>query len=348
MSRIRGAVIGIGGIGKEHARMQLASGRIDLVALCDANPAARGIAEKEFLGVGFYCDIAQMLAQATPDLVSIATPHVLHAPQAISCLAAGAMVVVEKPMATTFEDAQAMIKASRTYGRPLTVYHNRRLDPWQLAAKAAVDDGLLGTLFEINIGIGGANRDTTWRADKIASGGVLFDWGAHLVDYALILASSEVVAVSGWLYRRAGSLPTSNEDHGSISIRFASGARANITVSNLVYDGLNRYHLLGEKASLSDTRHWSDDGKLRLRLAALQRGPGRQRDRLPPGEQGQLVQPHRGPPAGRLAAPGPARERGCQHQHPLHRRALACCRRHPAAIGLSHGSGPVAAVLDRP
>src|SRR3954471_1492374 len=156
MSKLRGAVIGIGGIGKHHAKFQVDTGRVELVGLCDANPKAKEIADKDFPGVPFYTDIAELLKRARPDLVSIATPHNLHAPHAIQCLKGGASVIVEKPMETTYKDAQAMIATAKKAKRSPTVYHNRRFDPWYLAAKSAIDDGLLGEVFEINTGIGGA------------------------------------------------------------------------------------------------------------------------------------------------------------------------------------------------
>jgi predicted dehydrogenase len=261
MSKLRGAVIGIGGIGKHHAKFQVDTGRVELVGLCDANPKAKAIADKEFPGVRFFGDIGELLAEARPDLVSIATPHNLHAPHAIQCLKGGASVVVEKPMATTYADAQAMIAAAKKYRRSLTVYHNRRFDPWYLAAKSAIDDGLLGEVFEITTGIGGAWSNDTWRAFKQPSGGVMFDWGAHLVDYSLGFAASEVKTVSGALYRRPGSDPKRNEDHGSLAIRFKSGAIAHVTVSNLMYANCPRYRILGTKATLNDDWTWTDDGK---------------------------------------------------------------------------------------
>lgn len=261
---LRGAVIGIGGIGKHHATFQRDTGRVQLAGLCDANPKAKEIADKEFPGVPFFTDIGQLLATAKPDLVSIATPHNLHAPHAIQCLQGGASVVVEKPMATRYEDAQAMIATAKQAGRSLTVYHNRRFDPWFLAAKSAVDDGVLGEVFEITTGIGGYWPNTTWRAYKEPSGGVLFDWGAHLVDYALHLAGSEVASVSGALYRRPGIDAKLNEDHGSLAIRFASGAIAHVHVSNLQYATSPRFKILGTKGTWTDDWNWGDDGKATL------------------------------------------------------------------------------------
>lgn len=262
MGTLRGAVIGIGGIGKHHAKFQVDTGRVHLTGLCDANPKAKEIADKEFPGVPFFTDIGAMLAQAKPDLVSIATPHNLHAPHAIACLKAGANVIVEKPMATTYEDAQTMIAAARKAERVLTVYHNRRFDPWFLAAKSAISDGLLGEVFEINIGIGGCWSNNTWRADKIPSGGVMFDWGAHLVDYALNFADSEVVTVSGELFRRTTAKAGANEDHGTLTMRFRSGATAHVSVSNLEFTMPKRFRILGTKGTLLDDWHWNDDGKL--------------------------------------------------------------------------------------
>ena len=93
MSMLRGAVIGIGGIGKWHGQMirdaGLETGKAQLVAVCDANPKAVEIATKEFPGMPFYTSPEEMFAKEKLDLTTIATPHHLHAPLAIQALRAG-------------------------------------------------------------------------------------------------------------------------------------------------------------------------------------------------------------------------------------------------------------------
>ncbi|HEY3416341.1 MAG TPA: Gfo/Idh/MocA family oxidoreductase, partial [Armatimonadota bacterium] len=250
MNSFNGAVIGIGGIGKWHAQMMEATARIHVVAVCDANEAMREVAAEAFPMASFYTSPEEMAAHADLDVVAIATPHNLHAPLAIRMLNAGVNVIVEKPMATRYADCQAMIQAAEKNDRFLTVFHNRRLDGFFLAAKAAMADGLLGEVFEMNFAWSTVGHSPTWRGEKDASGGVLLDWGVHFVDYALHLTDSAVTAVSGHLYRSAKADPAQNDDHGSLRIYFASGATANVSISHMDAQRLYRFKLLGERGTL--------------------------------------------------------------------------------------------------
>jgi predicted dehydrogenase len=262
MTKKRAAVIGIGGIGKWHGQMMRDTKRIDVVAACDANEALRETMDEHFPKAKFYTEAAKMFEREELDLVAVVTPHNLHAPIAIAALNAGCNVIVEKPMATNHADCLAMIEAAKRNDRFVTVFHNRRLDGWYLSAKRCIEDGLLGNLFEINVAINFRPGPNTWRGWKETNGGLLFDWGAHLVDYALHFADSEVTAVSGYFYRNPALDPALNEDHASIRIHFASGAIANITNYGTNTAPVRRYHLIGDRGSLTDDWNWGENDSM--------------------------------------------------------------------------------------
>jgi len=265
MTQLTGAVVGIGGIGKSHVAMLRDAGPVKLVGVVDANPAQREVAEKDFPGVPFFTSPEALLATVVPNVVTLATPHHLHAPLAIQFLKAGSHVISEKPMATTYEDAIAMCEASEKAGKYLTVFHNRRIDPWFLAARDVIREGLLGEVFETNIAIGGSNWfNNTWRDRKHESGGVLFDWGVHLTDYALHFTEAKPKTVSGFLYKEAGADPKRNELHGTIQIRFDNNSVANLTLSAAMYAPVQRYRIYGTKGTLIDEWNWNDDAKLKV------------------------------------------------------------------------------------
>ncbi|MEX0655737.1 MAG: Gfo/Idh/MocA family oxidoreductase [Phycisphaeraceae bacterium] len=261
MAEFRSGVIGIGGIGKQHGKMHRDTGALDVVAFCDANPAWGSWVEQEFPEAKFYTSTEELFKAESLDLVTIAVPHNLHAPIAIQALEAGANVVVEKPMATTYADAQAMMAAARRTGRFLTVFHNRRLDPWFLAARSAIQDGLLGNVIELNTGINYGPGPRTWRGYKQASGGLQFDWGAHLVDYSLNLIDSPVKHVSGYSYCAPDTPADRCEDHVVTRIHFASGAIANVTSSGRSRHQPDRFRIVGEQGTLIDKWDWAEDGK---------------------------------------------------------------------------------------
>ena len=260
MKKISCGIIGIGGIGSQHGEWLEKTGSMKVGALCDVNPAMKDKALEKFPDAPFYSDVALMLKERPLDLVIIASPHYLHAPLAIQCLEAGVNVMVEKPMATTYADCLKMIAAARKAGKFLTVFHNRRLDPWFQKIHAAVVAGTLGPLIELQTnwnnqpswkGKGG------WRQRRVDSGGLLFDWGAHLVDHLLHFEPSKIVSVSGFFYQDPKADATLNHDHGFVEIRFASGALGRMTLSGLSRLGEPRYVLIGEKATLRDGWNWS-------------------------------------------------------------------------------------------
>jgi len=264
MALKKGAVIGIGGIGIWHGQMMRDTKRVDVCALCDARPAMQERAKEHFPEATFYTSVEEMFAAEQIDLVALAIPHNLHAPVAITALNAGANVVVEKPMATRYADCLAMIAAAKANKRFLTVFHNRRLDGWYLAAKSVIDDGLLGNLVEMQSGINYRCGPETWRGFKEAGGGIMYDWGAHLVDYLLHFAGSDVQSVSGSFYRAPDADPALNEDHGSVRINFASGATGVVTISAIDHSSPLRYKLVGDKGTLTDEWQWTDTDKLKV------------------------------------------------------------------------------------
>ena len=262
MSKIRCGIIGIGGMGRSHGVMMNDGGQMALCAVCDINQDLAPMVAEKFPEAAFYSDVDEFFSSAQLDLVTVVLPHNLHAPFAIRALEKGWHTIVEKPMATHYADAKAMIEAAKRTGKMLTVYHNRRLDGWYLTAKSVIEQGLLGKVFEINIGLSGFGTYGTWRERKEESGGVMFDWGAHLVDYALHFAASEVVTVSGFFYQKEGQREK-NQDHGRLQMRFESGALADITVSTADYFGAPwRYKILGDRGSLLDKWQWDEKEKV--------------------------------------------------------------------------------------
>ncbi len=260
----KSAVIGIGGIGKWHAAMQRDTQAMTVSALCDTNPAHQKWAAETFPDARFYASPAEMFAKEQLDLVSIITPHNLHAPLAVEALGKGINVVVEKPMATSYAHACAMVEAARANKRFVSVFHNRRLDPWFLAAKKAIDAGLIGRIIEVNIAVNYGPGPNTWRGFTEPSGGLQFDWGAHLVDYALHFVDSEVRDVAASVWRSPGKPEDQVDDHAVTHIYFKSGVVAHITSRGKAFTEPQRYHIVGDKGTLTDTWVWGDSGAVKV------------------------------------------------------------------------------------
>lgn len=254
--KVKCGVVGYGGafnMGKAHAQWMNDTGRMITVAACDLDSARMAQAAQDFPGIQTYTDIDEMLARSGVELVVIITPHNTHAPLALKALDAGKHVVLEKPMCITTDEATAMIEAAKKAGVTLTTFHNRRHDGDFMMIKEVIDKGLIGEVFHIEAFIGGyGHPGHWWRADKEISGGCMYDWGAHFIDWILNLIPEEMESVTGFSHKRVWNDVT-NEDQTQAIIRFKNGATADLQVSSIARAGKPRWRILGTKGAIADS-----------------------------------------------------------------------------------------------
>ena len=145
-----------------------------------------------------YADYRAMLERAELDAVTIATPHHMHAEQAIDAAAAGVAVISEKPMATSVEQAEQVLAAVQRHGVPYAVVHNFLFTPGMERARALLADGAVGTPFFgrakslFNKTDDQADPDTVWRASLAAGGGAINDTAYHEIYLLETLVGSPV------------------------------------------------------------------------------------------------------------------------------------------------------------
>jgi len=141
---IKAGIVGLGILGERYLETFLADARIDLRAICDVRPEA--LARWQHLpAVGAYTDHLQMLREVDLDLVVVATPDATHAPPVLAAVAAGVpFLVVEKPLATSMEDALAICEAVEARGTKLYVDYANRAHPFDRATRYLLRAGLLG------------------------------------------------------------------------------------------------------------------------------------------------------------------------------------------------------------
>ena len=196
-------VIGYGGafnMGRKHLQEMKKAGMTP-VAVTEIDESRLAVAEEDFPGIETYGSVAKMLKQSDVKLITIITPHNTHAKLAVQCLKAGKHVVCEKPLAIRTSECDSMIA---TAGKKLMVstYHNRHWDGCVLSAvKKVKEQKIIGDVFkaELHMGNYGAPREW-WRSSKTVSGGIMYDWGVHLLEYALQVIDSEIVEVSGFAH----------------------------------------------------------------------------------------------------------------------------------------------------
>lgn len=245
-SDIKVGVIGYGGafnMGHKHL-MEMRQAGMTPFAVCELDPQRLAAAEADFPGIETYATLEAMLAQSRVNLLVHITPHNLHFPLAMQCVKAGRHVVTEKPFVVTTAEADKLIAAARKRGVMVSTYHNRHWDGWILrAVKEIVEKKVIGEVFKVEAHMGsyGMPRDW-WRTSRSISGGVLYDWGVHLLEYALQIIDAPITEVSGyrhegyWASQMKEAHPYKHdcvEDEATAIVRFANGAFINLSISTL-------------------------------------------------------------------------------------------------------------------
>lgn len=235
MKKLRAAVVGLG-MGRGHARAFAASERAELVAACDKDPARlERIAD---LDVGAtYADFDEMLKKEELEVVVVALPNFLHAPFTMKALAAGAHVLVEKPMAMNADECRRMLDEAEKNKKLLCVGFSYRYTAPAHFLKSLADDGKLGevyfarTMWHRRRGIPGGKGG--WFGQKeLAGGGPLIDLGVHRIDLAWwLMGRPEPVSANGAAYCKFGKefaqkrgWEFTTEDMAAGMIRFENGA----------------------------------------------------------------------------------------------------------------------------
>jgi predicted dehydrogenase len=223
--KIKTAVIGVGHLGKEHARVYHTIETAELVAVCDTNETnGRAIAER--YGVRFTSDYRELLGEV--EAVSVATPTINHHEATCAFLEAGVSVLVEKPISHTLAEADEMIRLAEAKGVVLQVGHIERFNP---AFRALQQQLTAPKFFEAHrMGI------FTLRSLDID---VVMDLMVHELDIISSLVSSEVVRIE------AVGIPilTPKIDLANARLEFANGCIANITASRVAGERMRKLRI---------------------------------------------------------------------------------------------------------
>ena len=239
------AVIGYGGQGAWHTRQILASDVAALTGVYDIDPAKNALAEKN--GIHAYSSFEEVLADKAVETVVIAVPNNDHKELVIRSLEAGKNVICEKPVEMSVTAFDEMTAAADKSGKLFTVHQNRRWDVDYLAMKKIVESGEIGELINIESRIHGSRGiPSDWRCTKAKGGGMILDWGVHLIDQILQIIKERIVRV----YCTETHITNSEVDDGfKLTMYFESGKTAYVEVGTYNFIAMPRFYLQCKKGS---------------------------------------------------------------------------------------------------
>ncbi len=231
------AAIGVGSMGKNHARVYSELPEVQLVAVADADPnLAASVANR--LGTKAYSDYKEMLEKEKPDAVSIAVPTAMHLEVGLYAMKAGANVLIEKPIAATVEEGRTLIEQARLLNRKLMVGHIVRFNPAVQALKQKLAAGDLGRMFQII-----CRRAGPFPA-RIRDVGVVIDLAPHDVDLMRFLTGLSPLRVFAETERR---IHTAHEDLLLGLLRFQDGVTGALEINWLTPTKVREVLVLGER-----------------------------------------------------------------------------------------------------
>lgn len=258
-----------------HVKNALKSDVVELAGIYDIDPAKCEKAKEQ--GIRVYDSLDAVIADPAVDMVTVAIPNDVHLDTVVRCLEGGKHVLCEKPVAMSSAELEQMIAAAEKAGKIFSVHQNRRWDVDYLAMKEIYDANAIGEVFTIESRIHGSRGiPSDWRCKKAHGGGMIFDWGVHLIDQVLTIVKSKIKTV----YCELDNITTKEVDDGfRLHLAFENGCRAMIEVGTYNFIPMPRFYMRGKKgtalirdwrenAQIVECTHWHENDVLPVKTAA--------------------------------------------------------------------------------
>lgn len=250
-------VIGYGGMGGWHVDHLLKSDVCNLLGVYDIKEERTALAKSREINT--YKSLEEVLFDERVELVTVAIPNDSHKEVCIKALKAGKNVICEKPVMLSVSDLKDVIAVANEAGRLFTVHQNRRWDVDFLAMKQIHDSGELGKVLNIESRIHGSRGiPSDWRGIREHGGGMLFDWGIHLIDQLLQIFTGKIERI----YCTFDHITNKEVDDGfRLTMYFDDGSEAYCEVGTYNFISMPRFYMRAEKgtALISD---WREETKV--------------------------------------------------------------------------------------
>jgi len=259
MKKIKFGTVGYGGMGSYHVEglIPAETERLEVIGTYDIDQERQAEAQEK--GTTVYDSYEDLLADAEVEAVLIATPNDSHKKLAIQALKAGKHVVIEKPVTMNVAEFDEVLEVADEEGKVVMVHQNRRWDPDFLLVRDLFEDRALGDIFQIESRVHGANGiPGDWRHEKEHGGGMLLDWGIHLLDQILWLIDSPIADVKVDMSYILGD---EVDDGFTIHLTFENGIRTIVEVGTTNFTSLPRWYVKGNKGT-ARIDNWDLSGEM--------------------------------------------------------------------------------------
>ncbi len=254
---LNAAVIGVGTMGRNHARVLASLPQVQLVAVADVDERAARLAASTYRAQA-YTDYRTMLDRERLDLVVVAVPTRWHMPIALDIIERGIHCLIEKPIAASVEEGEAIVEAARRSHVKVTVGHIERFNPAVLELKRRLEAGELGRIFQIHA------RRVGPFPPRVTDVGVVFDLATHEVNIMEYLVGAPIVN----LYAETEQeIHATHEDLLSGLLKFANGTVGVLDINWLTPRKIRELSLIGERGMfvvnyLTQELHFIENGEI--------------------------------------------------------------------------------------
>lgn len=251
-------IVGFGGMAGWHNELIQDIENLEVAGIYDIKEERMKYAES--IGLCTYGSLDELLADKKIELILIAAPNDIHKPAAIRAMKAGKHVICEKPVTLSSGDLKEMTEAAKETGMFFTVHQNRRWDEDYLTVKRIIKENRLGELFRIESRVHGSRGiPGDWRQEPEKGGGMVLDWGVHLLDQMLLMfPGSRVKKVYASLTNITNQLV---DDGFTAELIFENGITALVEVGTSNFISLPRWYVLGQNGTAM-IEDWELNGKV--------------------------------------------------------------------------------------
>lgn len=234
---LKAAVIGVGSMGRNHARVYREMEGVDLVGVADQNAPTAAKVGSAFTAP-HYTDYQQLITECQPDLVTLAVPTMLHYEIACDLIERGIHVLVEKPITSTLEEGEKLVALARTKGVVLGVGHIERFNPAIMELRRRLREGMVGRIYKIQ-----TQRLSPYPA-RIRDAGVVIDLASHDIDLMRYLMDEPITRLYGETLK---SINSDREDMFNGLVRFQGGAVGVLDVNWITPTKIRRLTVTGAR-----------------------------------------------------------------------------------------------------